>query len=219
MSNWRAVIGIVAGFIGLLGFVPYLVTIVQGKTRPNRASWWIWGILGLILGISYYSSGATNTMWVPACYAFCQLITAILSLKYGEGGWNRLDRLCLLGVGVSLILWWWFNSPVVALLFNLVIDCFGALPTIKKSYYEPENENALSWIIFLTANTLNLFALDHWSVELSAYPFYLFCLSATIAALLWLPKLQIQLTSYKQRRGKKISSDGRLSRSVRRSKY
>ncbi|MGA7935137.1 MAG: hypothetical protein WCA35_16435 [Kovacikia sp.] len=200
MANWQAIIGIVAGLIGLLGFVPYIITAFQGKTRPNRASWWIWGILGVVLGISYYCSGASNSIWVPVCFAISQLVIAIISLRHGEGGWNRLDRMCLLGVGVSLMMWWLFNSPLAALLFTLLIDFLGALPTIKKSYLEPEQESWLSWALFLTANTLNLLALENWQLALSAYPFYLFCLSGTITFLLVQPKLSVLRIKYKRRR-------------------
>lgn len=187
--NWQATIGIIAGIVGLLGFLPYIITTTQRKTRPNKASWWIWGILGVITGISYYYSGATTTIWVPVAYAICQIITAVLSLKYGEGGWNRLDKLCLAGAGVSLLLWLIFNSPIVALLFTLLIDLFAAIPTVIKSYSNPEQESCFSWNIFLVANTLNMIALDEWSISLAAYPFYLFYLSSTLSILLWLPKV------------------------------
>ncbi|NJL86605.1 MAG: hypothetical protein HC886_12485 [Leptolyngbyaceae cyanobacterium SM1_1_3] len=49
MSNWQMLLGLVAGGIYVLGFIPYLVAIYQGKTRPNRATWWIWVAVGLIL--------------------------------------------------------------------------------------------------------------------------------------------------------------------------
>lgn len=204
MHNWQAQIGIVAGLIGLLGFLPYILTTVQGKNRPNRATWWIWGILGLIQGFSYYYSGANNTIWVPVFYAVCQIITAILSLKYGEGGWTRFDRFCLFGAGISLLLWWWFKSPFMALVFALVIDSLGALPTVFKSYYKPEEESCFSWSIFLIANTLNLTALENWSFELSAYPLYLFILSITIATLLYYNQLKKILSFYRKRKNRKI---------------
>lgn len=205
--TWQATVGIGAGFIGLLGFLPYILTTLQGKNRPNRASWWIWGILGVILGFSYYYSGATTTIWVPICYAICQLITAILSLKYGEGEWSKLDKLCLVGAGISLLLWWFFDSPILALLFILIIDFLGALPTVIKSYSEPEQESCFSWSIFFIANTLNLIALEKWSIALAAYPFYLFYLSSTLTILLWLPKIT-NTSKYQQQ---KISNQARYN--------
>ncbi|MDZ7962983.1 MAG: hypothetical protein RMY34_34845 [Aulosira sp. DedQUE10] len=202
MFTWQAVIGVVAGFLSLLGFLPYLVSIYQGKTRPNRVTWWIWAIVGLILCSSYYSSGAVNTIWVPVCSAVGHLIIAILAIKYGEGGWNRFDRGCLLSAGISLLLWWQFSSPIIALVINIGIDFLGALPTIRKSYYQPQTEDPFTWTIFLSAHTLNLFALKNWSFALSAYPLYLFCSTATIVIFLLRSKMQSQPTAYKQRRSR-----------------
>ncbi|MEM8829220.1 MAG: hypothetical protein AAGE96_07670 [Cyanobacteria bacterium P01_G01_bin.19] len=197
--DWHSTIGILAGIVGLLGFLPYIITTIQGKNTPNRASWWIWGILGVITGISYYYAGATTTIWVPVCYAVCQIITAILSLKYGEGGWNLLDKFCLAGAGTSLLLWWIFDSPLVALIFTLLIDLFAAIPTVIKSYSHPEQESCFSWTIFLIANTLNMIALEEWSISLVAYPFYLFYLSSTLSIILWLPRITGKSKSYRRK--------------------
>ena len=199
MSNWQATIGIVAGCVYLLGFVPYLIALRQGKTRPNRATWWIWAIVGLILVVSYRSSGASNTIWVPVSATVCHITIAIASLRYGEGGWNRFDRTCLLGAGISLFFWWQLKSSLIALSINIAIDFLGALPTIRKSYHEPETEDLLSWMLFLAASTLNLFAIENWSFELFAYPFYLFCVPTTVVAFLLRSRMRLQLTSRKRR--------------------
>lgn len=207
MLNWQAVIGIVAGFLSLLGFVPYLFTICQGKTRPNRATWWIWAIVGIILSASYYSSGAVHSLWVPVCSAIGHFLIAIFAIKYGEGGWNRFDRACFLGAGISLFLWWQFSSPLIALSINIVIDFLGALPTIRKSYYEPKTEDPLTWRIFLAAHTLNLFAINNWSFALSAYPLYLFSVTSIIVVLLLRSKTRVQLNSCKLRKRRRISKN------------
>lgn len=219
MLHWQVTIGIVAGFLSLLGFVPYLVTIWQGKTRPNRATWWIWAIVGLILCTSYYSSGAVETIWVPVGCAIGHFIIAILALKYGEGGWNRFDRACFLGASISLLLWWRFSSPLIALVINIVIDFLGALPTIKKSYYKPETEDLLTWMIFLSAHTLNLFAIKEWSFLLSCYPLYLFCIVATIVVLLLYRKIRVPLTSSQHSRRRRISKSKSLYASLTSTKW
>ncbi|MBD2302185.1 hypothetical protein H6G80_21300 [Nostoc sp. FACHB-87] len=204
MFHWQEVIGIVAGFLSLLGFLPYIFSIYQRKTRPNRVTWWIWTVVGFILCFSYYSSGAVNTIWVPVCSAIGHLTIAILGIKYGEGGWNRFDRWCLLTAGLSLILWWRFSSPSIALMINICIDFLGALPTIRKSYYQPHTEDIFTWSIFLLAHTLNLFALKNWSFNLSVYPLYLFGSTFTIFLLLSRTQIHSQVNLYKRRRSIKI---------------
>ncbi len=184
MFNWQPDVGIAAGILSLASYVPYIISIYRGKTRPNRATWWIWTTIGIILTTSYSAVGATHTLWVALSQLVSQIVIALLSLKYGEGGWRRLDRMCLAGVALSLLLWWRSGSPLVALLINIGMDGLGALPTLRKLYHDPDSEDALSWFMFLGANTLNLFAIERFSIELAIYPLYLFCLSLGIVALL-----------------------------------
>lgn len=190
MFEWKAFAGICAGIFSLLGFIPYIITILQGKTSPNRASWSIWASLGIILALSNYSAGARETMWLLTSYAVCQITIALLSLKHGEGGWNTFDRTCLFGALISIILWQIYDSPLIAISISIAIDSLGALPTIKKSHLQPETEDLFSWMMFWTAGTLNIFALTQWSVELIAQPIYLFSFNSIVVTLLWLPKLQ-----------------------------
>lgn len=199
MFDWRNIVGIGAGIFSLLGFVPYIVTILQGKTSPNRASWSIWASLGIVLAVSNYSAGARETMWLLSAYAICQITIAVLSFQYGEGGWNAFDRTCLLGAFISIILWQLFNSPLIAITISIAIDSLGALPTIKKSYLQPETEDLFSWIMFWIAGTLNICALAQWSVELTAQPIYLFTFNSIVVTLLLLPKLQNKKSSKRNR--------------------
>src|SRR3990167_5114886 len=147
MSDITAVAGKVAGIVSLVAFVPYIIAILRGETKPNRATWWIWTVVGFMLGASYFSSGANHTIWVPVSYIIGPIIIATLSIKYGVGGWTRFDRYCLLGAVVSMVFWWMFNSPFIVLLINLFIDFMGALPTIRKAYYEPESEDRTAWVL------------------------------------------------------------------------
>jgi hypothetical protein len=205
MANWQTTIGVIAGFLSFLCFVPYIITIFQRKTRPNRASWWIWATNGLILSASYYSAGASNTIWALICAVIAQFIIALLSLKYGEGGWNRFDRVCMFGAGTSLLLWWQFSSPVIAIILTIIIDFFGALPTLKKSYYEPEKEDLLTWILYVIASLLNILAIENWSFTILIPPLYVFFINTTIVTLLLRSRVQMQLNYYKRRKPKSLN--------------
>jgi len=180
------VAGMLAGALSLVAFIPYILAIRRRETVPNRATWFIWMIVGLMLGSSYYSSGASHTIWVPVSYIIGPFAIFLFSLKYGEKGWTRLDSWCLAGTGGSLILWLIFKSPLIALVINLLIDAFGALPTIRKSYYAPESEDRLAWTLFFLGNVLNLFAVECWSFSIAAYPIYMFLGSGIIVLLIFL---------------------------------
>src|SRR5258707_594803 len=113
MEDLRPLIGQVAGALALAGFVPYVVSILRRQTVPSRTTWWIWTVVGAMLCASYYAAGARESIWVPVGYALGPLVTALLALRYGEGGWSRFDRACLAGSALSLVLWGVSGSPLV----------------------------------------------------------------------------------------------------------
>lgn len=185
----KAVLGMVAGAIALLAYVVYVISIFKGGSKPNRATWWIWAFMGLILALSYDLSGATNTIWVPYVEFLGPFTIALLSLKYGEGGLNnKTDLLCLLGAVVSVILWIVFDSPLVALITNLTIDSFAIIPTIKKSYLRPEGEDFWAWFGTGVADSLNMFAVERFTFAILVYPIYMLLSDLIIIFILLLKK-------------------------------
>ena len=181
----RAIVGLAAGLLALTAYFPYVINALSGKNRPNRATWLIWNILGLVLLGSYYSVGATDTIWIPLFNQLGFLAVLLVSLKHGEGGWDGIDRWCLGGAALGLASWAAFNSPLAALLISIAVDLFGAVPTLKKAYEDPEHEDRLAWIIFLAANTLNLFAVSQWTLGIASYPVYLFFLCLAMVIILF----------------------------------
>jgi hypothetical protein len=179
LDTWILMVGIalagqLAGILVLIAYIPYVLGTIRGYTKPNRATWFIWSVVCIIIAASYWKAGAENTLLVPLCNAFGTTLIALLSLKYGEGGWTRLDRTCLLASGISIVLWWLTGNPVVALTINILIDAIGAIPTMVKTYRDPKHENSVAWSIWLAAYFLNLFAIESWTYAIAAYPIYLF---------------------------------------------
>jgi len=126
-----------------------------------------------LLFFSYKASGANDTLWVALSYIIGPLVIALLSIKYGVGGWNKFDIFCLSSSFVSTLFWFITGSPIIALILYLLIDSFGTLPTIRKSYYHPEQENKLGWLLMITANLFNFFAAKEMKFSITIYPFYM----------------------------------------------
>src|SRR5262249_40191028 len=100
MTDVTTLAGRLAGAITLAGFLPYVVSILRGRPRPTRATWWIWRVVGATLCASAFAAGAGESIWVPVSYVVGPFTVALLSLPGGEGGFSRLDRVCLAGAAV-----------------------------------------------------------------------------------------------------------------------
>ncbi|KKQ78180.1 MAG: hypothetical protein A3A96_00180 [Candidatus Zambryskibacteria bacterium RIFCSPLOWO2_01_FULL_39_39] len=182
------IFGVVAGIISFGAYIVYIISILKGETKPSRATWWILTIVGSVTGISYYFSGAVDTIWVPVADVFGIFIVAILSIKYGEGGLNPFDITCFFVSMTGLVLWYIFKSPVIALILNLSMDFVGMLPTIKKSYLEPTGESGFSWLLTFIGNVLNFGAIGSATFGVLIYPIYMSITSGSVATLLYFPK-------------------------------
>jgi len=187
MSHYE-IIGIVAGILAIGGYIPYIMAILRGETQPNRATWFIWTIVGGLLAFSYLYEGDQNSIWLPLGYFLGPLIIAFLSLRYGYATWTKLDTFCIIAAMISIIPWALSHDATITLVANVLIDSTGAIPTLVKTYREPETEDLTAWVIFFIANTLQLFAISMWNIA-ALYPIYLFLLAATMVVFILRPRL------------------------------
>lgn len=186
-------IGLIAGILAIGGYIPYIIAILRGQTKPSRATWLIWTIVGGLLAVSYFAADNPSAIWVPISYFIGPLITAVLSIRYGYSEWTKLDSICVILAILSLIPWALTHDPITTLLINVFIDCTGAIPTIVKTYKEPDTEDLTAWFIFFLANTLQLFAIKAWGLD-ELYPIYLFVLAGSMTLLIVKGKIRL-LTS------------------------
>lgn len=184
------ILGQIAGIFALVAYGIYAATTISfgKKTKPNRATWWILTLVGAIVAESYYSSGAEASMWIALSYVIGPLLIAVISLhkNYGVGGWeNSFDRRCLkiafFGALVSIILRKIFPAYAdTSLLINIAIDFVGILPTVIKSYKEPEHEDRIAWGFTFLATPFALLSVEETTFFILVYPVYLFIMNGLI---------------------------------------
>ncbi len=187
MQDIHQIIGITAGILAIGGYIPYIIGILKGKTKPSKATWLIWTVVGGLLAVSYLAEGDENAIWLPFGYFLGPLIIAIFSIRYGYSSWSWLDVLCLIIAGASIIPWLLSKNATSTLLINVLIDAAGALPTIVKTYHQPDSEDFTAWSVFFIASILELFAITNWNFA-AIFPIYLFFLTATMVLLIWFGK-------------------------------
>jgi hypothetical protein len=186
MYDIASVAGKLAGIISLAAYAPYILSILRKETKPNRASWIIWAVVSTIIALSYREAGASYAFLAPVGYVVGSTIVFILSIKYGVGGWTPFDRKCLIGAATSLVLWKIFDSPMSALLINLLINLLGTLPTARKAWYQPQTESKVAWSLFFLGSIVNLFAVENWTLSMAVYPVsMIFLIGIVTVPVLW----------------------------------
>ncbi len=179
------ILGITAAIIAAFSHILYVRAILKGETKPSRVTWFIWSILGIIVAASYYKSGARSTLWIPIGEAFWYSLFFLLSIKFGVGGWTKIDRVAIVGAIFSGVVWYQTGSALVALLCGLGVDFMAAIPTVYKLFRNPDTEDRLAWVFTVVGSTLNLIAINQWSFSIVVYPAYMFIMNGFITLLLF----------------------------------
>ena len=169
--------GYLSGVAILLSFVPYLRDIFRRTTKPQRASWLIWTILGSISFFSQFSKGASYSLILTGAQAIGDLFIFIFAIKYGLGGFMKRDFFALILAGVGLWLWYLTSEAAIALFIVIAIDATGALLTTLKSYQHPTTETISSWVLTLIGGVLGCVAVGKLDFILLAFPAYI-CLAS-----------------------------------------
>jgi hypothetical protein len=199
----REYIGLAAGLIGVVGYVPYVWDILNGTARPDRASWFIWSLQYVLLFWTQVSGHAASVLWLPGLQLLGVLVVAALSVRYGMGVFDKRTALLLAGVVVALGLWYVTKNATVALCISLSIEAVGVALTAYKAFKDPASETLTMWSCVAVGALLDTVAIARGaSAALYVYPVALAVMNMSVvfAQLLGRRKLQVMAAS--------VTSDG-----------
>src|SRR5689334_7666477 len=113
-AELKSMISVLAGILFIIGFVPYILAIWRGDTKPAKASWIIWASLDTITLAGMFVKGTMNGQILGAVIG--AWIVVVLALLYGTSGWTKLDKFCLSGAVLGIVLWQLFSNPVLGII-------------------------------------------------------------------------------------------------------
>lgn len=181
--DWHTVLGVGASVLLLALVIPYVKSIVSSTTRPSIVSWFGWALLFTIDTVAQASKGIDWSLAVPAIGTVSTAIIALIALRLGHAVWTRADRFSIAFGIVAIILWVITKEPLTALVLSIVADLAITLPTIVKTYHEPESEPARLWILYTIGAALVVIATRSLTIYNLLVPLYSVFVSALIAVL------------------------------------
>jgi hypothetical protein len=184
--------GYTSGILMALSVIPYAKSILKGETKPQRVTWFIWSILILIAFFSQLAKGASWSLLLTAGDAIAILITFFLSIKFGVGGFRKIDILSMSGAVVSIILWYITSEPAIALFLIILIDIIGVNLTVVKTWENPETENWVAWAICGIGGFFGILAVGNFNFILLSYPIYICLANSTMALIVIFRKRYIK---------------------------
>jgi hypothetical protein len=176
---------ILSGVLFTLAFVPYIKAIVKKQTKPAKASWVIWASLDTIAFVAMAVKGTINGQIASAMV--CAWSVVVLAMIFGEKGWTKLDKTCLIGAFVGVILWLAFDNAVFGIIISQLVIFVGSFPTFKHAHKHPEQEDKLAWFLYwLSCLPAVYSATQQMTFESLAQPITFLVIESTMVYLLFI---------------------------------
>ncbi len=164
---------VISAILILVAAPPYIIDTIKGKTRPERVTWLIFSILGLIAFISQITLGASWSLVFSGLDTSASILVFGLSIKYGVGGHTTLDTAALVIAGIGVVIAVLAKEPIISLLGVILADVSGTILTVKKTYLNPDSETTITWLLVGTAALFGVLTVGKFSFDILLYPFYL----------------------------------------------
>lgn len=170
----RLFLGIAAVVLNTIGYYPYIRDILRGKVKPQRMTWGIWTILTSIFAVNQIANeGGWSSLFFVST-SILVLVTFLLSLKFGVGGFGKLDIICFIFALALFIYWATIQNTRISTLVAVNIDLIAIIPTIIKTFKLPDTESYPQWMLAGIGGLLSLFAVPKLDWALIIYPVYIF---------------------------------------------
>jgi hypothetical protein len=180
--------GYLSGLVNIPGYPPYIRDVLKGTTKPERATWCIWSVLGLIAFFSQLAEGATHSLWLTGVQTVGVVGIFSLSIWKGEGGLTGRDIVCLGLASLGVGLWYVTRHAAYAICLVIVVDLIGAWLTIRKTYISPGSETLVSWMFSAAAGLFSILAVTQRDWAVYAYPVYNLLVCTSIVAAIMIGK-------------------------------
>lgn len=180
----RAIFDAASGWLCLSAFAPYWFSILRRTTQPAKATWVIWAIVDVLVAAGLHAERELNWLAFGSAGGCC--LTAVLAVIRGTPGWTMLDKFCLAGAAIGLLLWWILRSPMIGVGVGLAMTIIGSFPTYVSAWKDPAHEHRLTWFLFSCACVLALLGIRSWTVKGAIQPIVFACIELPITLIVFL---------------------------------
>lgn len=186
------VLNLLSGALFLGAFVPYIIAIWRGFTKPSLVTWLVWAGLDYIVVAGMLAQETLNGQILGACAGATAVV--VLALWRGTTKWSKLDVFCLASAVLGVVLWQMAGNPNIAILTSAATALIASIPTFVSAWNDPSRENKTAWTIFWVSCVVALLAVPAWDVANAAQPVTFTIIETTMMYLLFLHRGRAQTT-------------------------
>lgn len=174
----------------LAAVIPYARDILKGKTKPNITSWITWTLLTAVATAAEIAAHEYTTAILTSAAVLETAIIVVLGLRYGYVKYTKFDVFCQTGALSGFVLWYFFNSPAIAVIAAVSIDLLGSLPTVRHSWLNPFEETWITFAMSGLGGLMTVLALSSFNPTNLSYPAYIVGMNVIIAGTILIRRRQ-----------------------------
>ena len=168
--EYKTILGLIAVCLQVLSYVVYFYGMYKGKTKPHAFTWFAWGVANVIAFFAIITSGGGAGTWSIGVNAILCFVIAGIGAYQRVVVYDLFDWFALVGGILGAVLWAITDNPLLAVLLISVSDAICFIPTFRKAYRLPYEENATSFAIGVLNYVITLFALETFIFTTWLYP-------------------------------------------------
>ncbi|MFY9180136.1 MAG: hypothetical protein WAO12_10220 [Venatoribacter sp.] len=155
----------------LVIFVPYIQSILQGRTKPHVFSWFIWALATFIVFLAQLSGGGGLGAWPIGVSGVITGYVAVLAYRKSmDRSITKSDWAFLIVALTALPCWFLTSNPLWAVVILTGVDLAGFGPTVRSAYLCPHQERMGFYSLAALRNFIVILALEHYSLTTVLFP-------------------------------------------------
>lgn len=176
----KSIITIVGIIISLFGTINYIRSILANNTKPHIYTWIVWLITQSIAVAGMWVWGGSVWSRWPTIGLVGITVVVVLSIKYWTKDITKSDTWSLLGCFIAMGLRLLVQNPLRSVISVTIIDVLWYIPSMRKTFINPQSETLLSWIISCVCNLLTILSFVEYNVLTLLYICVIFCCSMSM---------------------------------------
>jgi hypothetical protein len=166
--------------IGAVGTGIYLRDTLRGTTQPNRVTWLLWAVAPLLAAAVEFHAGVGLRTLTTFMIGFMPLLVLVASFHDPGAIWKvrRIDYVCGAMSIAGTVIWLVTQNGVVGIVAAIAADFLAGIPTMLKSWTNPESETVTSYIGAVINSGVLLLTVDRWTTDVVAFPLFILCIAS-----------------------------------------
>jgi len=161
-----------AALLSIVGAYGYISDTLRGTTSPNRVTWSLWGVEGVLAFVIEIQQhvGIASIMTLMLGLVPCVVVLASFHNSHAVWKIDAFDIFCGVLSASGLVFWALVNEPTVALVSFVVADQLAALPTFRKSWLAPSTESPRVFFMGFLNTAITLLTLHTFTTAGALFP-------------------------------------------------